>query len=327
MNRRHTLIALFAAVAGRNKAVLAQKPSKVNRVGIFSIGADPANPSTWNPFVDAMREHGYVEGKNLVLVRAFGGGNFDLLDPLMRELIAKQVEVIILSGIRETHAARRATAAIPIVMTQMNADPVAEGLVQSLARPGGNVTGFMFLVPGIYQKYVEILTETIPSATRIASLTSPPNPPPLVRAELNAAAKIRRVQLTIAQVKEPAELEPTLAGLKKDGVGALVVPLDGFMIRHRQALARAVEKVRLPAIYAARSHVDAGGLMAYGTSTPELMRRGAEYVDRILKGANPAELPVQQPTRFELVLNLKAAKNIGITFPPTIMVRADETIQ
>ena len=323
MKRRDTLNALVAFAAALPRFARAQKPAKVHRVGIFSIGADPKNPSSWNPFVEAMRQLGYVEGKNLVLVRAFGNGNFELLDPLMRELLAKRVDVIVLSGIREVRTAHNATATLPIVMTSMNSDPVGEGLVQSLARPGGNVTGFMFLVPGIYQKYVEILTEAVPSATRIASLTSPPNPPPLVRAELEAAAKARRVHLTIAQVKDPADIRPILVRLKKEGIGGLVVPLDGFTIRHRAELARAAEHVGLPAIYASRVSVDAGGLMSYGASAPELQRAGAAYVDRILQGANPGELPVQQPTRFELVVNRKAAKAIGLTLPPTVMVRAD----
>ena len=327
MKRRDSLARLIVLAATLATPAGAQKLAKMHRVGIFSIGADPADPGAWPAFIEAMRKRGYEEGKNLMLVRAFGSGDFDRLDPLMRDLIEKRVEVIILSGIREVRSARQATTKVPIVMTQMPLDPVAEGLVQSLARPGGNITGFMFLVPGMYQKYVEILTEAVPSATRIASLTSPPNPPALVQAELEAAAKLRRVQLTIAQIKDPAEIEPTLTRLKNAGVAGLVVPLDGFMIRHRAVLARAIEKMRLPAIYAARSHVDAGGLMAYGTSTPELMRFSAEYVDRILKGANPADLPVQQPTRFELVVNLKAAKTIDLALPSTIMVRADEVLR
>jgi putative ABC transport system substrate-binding protein len=327
LKRRAALAGLLAFGAAVPPLALAQKSAREYRVGIFSIGTDPARPVAWHPLVDTLHKHGYAEGKNLVLIRAHGGGNFDLVEPLLQDLLAQRPDVIVLSGLREVHAARKKTTTIPIVMTQMPSDPVAEGLVESLARPGGNVTGFMFLIPGIYQKYVELITESVPSATRIATITSPPHPSPLVREELQAAAKIRRVHLTIAQVKDPAEIEPTLARLKKEGVGAMVAPLDGFTIRYRQELARAAANVKLPVIYSTRTHVDAGGLMSYGTSIPDLMRRGAEYVDRILKGAKPAELPVQQPTRFELVLNLKAATALGITFPPTIMVRAEEVIR
>ena len=327
MKRRDWLRASTALVVAAAAPASAQKSGKLHRVGILSIGTDPANPTAWDPFVDAMRKLGYEEGRNLTFVRAFGSGNFDRLEPLMRDLVDKRVDVVVLSGIREVQTARRATTTIPIVMTQMPSDPVAEGLVQSLARPGGNITGFMFLIPGIYQKYVELLTESVPSATRIATLTSPPNPPPLVRAELEAAAKSRRAHLTIVHVKELSEIEPALARLKKDGIGGLVVPLDGFTVRYRHELAQAAEKMKLPAIYADRRHIDAGGLMSYGTSTPDLMRAGAEYVDRILKGASPAELPIQRPTRFQLVVNLNAARALGLTLPSTIMVRADEVVR
>jgi putative ABC transport system substrate-binding protein len=298
--------------------------ARVYRVGIFSIGSDPARPVAWDPFVDAMRRLGYVEGKNLVLVRAHGNGNFDLLEALMRELLSKRVDIIVVSGLREAHAAKRATATIPIVITQMPSNPVAEGLVASLTRPGGNVTGFMFLVPGIYQTYVELLTEAVPSAVRIATITSPPNPTAVVREELLSAAKSRRVQLTLAHVNDPAAIAATLARLKQDGVGGLIVPLDEFTVRYRHEFVDAVEKVRLPAIYATRSHVDAGGLMSYGTTVSDLVIRGADYVDRILRGTSPGNLPVQQPTRLKLVVNLKAAKAVGLVLPSTIMARADE---
>lgn len=184
MNRRDALGAILSLYAALPSIAQAPPKGKVHRVGIFSIGSDPARPVAWDPFVDAMRKLGYAEGKNLALVRAHGGGNFDLTESLVRELIEKRVDVIVVSGIREARAARQATATIPIVMTQMPSDPVAEGLVKSLARPGGNVTGFMMLVPGIYQKYVENLTEAVPSAKKIAALTSPPNPTSVVREEL-----------------------------------------------------------------------------------------------------------------------------------------------
>ena len=326
MNRRDTLGALAAFAAALSRIAQAQVPAKLHRVGVLSVGTDQTNAGVWVPFFDGMRALGYVEGKNVEYVRAFGGGDFNRLKPLVAELVAKRVDVIVVTGTREVRGLRAATSTIPAIMTA-TADPVGEGLVASLARPGGNVTGFTLAVPGMHQKFLELLTETVPSAKRIAAIASAPNPTSQVREELANAAKILGVDLTIAQFKERADIEPVLERLKKDRVGALVAPLDGFTNRYRHELAQVAERLRLPAIYAVREYVEAGGLMSYGPSWPDIRRRAAEYVDRILKGANPADLPVQQPTRFELVLNLKAAKALGLTFPPTITVRADAVIQ
>jgi putative ABC transport system substrate-binding protein len=325
MKRRDTLGA-FVALAALPRFARAQAPTRVYRVGVLSIGTDPASPVVWVPFFDGMRALGYFEGKNVEYVRAYGSGRWDLLKPLVTELIDRRVDVIVLTGAREVHGLLQSTSAIPAFMTA-TIDPVGEGLVASLARPGGNVTGFTLAVPGLHQKFLELLTETVPSVKRIAAIASAPNPVPQVRDELFHAAKILGVSLTIAQFKERADIEPVLARLKKEGVGGLVAPLDGFTNRYRHELAHAAEQLRLPAIYSVREYVEAGGLMSYGPSWPDVRRRAADYVDRILKGARAADLPVQQPTRFELVLNLKAAKAIGLSFPSTIMVRAEAIIQ
>ena len=318
-----TLLSLGVTLAPFGRA---QKPTTLRRVGILSVGTDPANPVVWTPFFDGMRALGYAEGKNVEYVRAFGSGQWERLDPLVKELIERRVEVIVLTGGREVRGLQKANTTIPAVMTATT-DPVGEGLVASLARPGGHVTGFTLAVPGLHQKFLELLTETVPAAKRFAAIASAPNPTPQVREELAQAAKILGVQISIAQLKERAEIEPLLERLKKEGVGGFVAPLDGFTNRYRRELAQAAEKARLPGIYAVREYVEAGGLMSYGPSWPDVRRRAAEYVDKILKGAKAADLPVQQPTRFELVLNLKAAKVLGITFPPTIMVRAEEVIK
>jgi putative ABC transport system substrate-binding protein len=324
MNRRDSLNVLAAGLAFPLWA-RAQKPAKMHKVGILSTGTDPSRPVDWDPFVDAMRALGYIEGKNLVLIRAFAGGKTERLDSLVSDLVEKRVDVIVTTGMREIRALKPA-AGIPAIFTVVT-DPVAEGIVQSLARPGGNATGFTLTTSGLHQKYVELLTESVPSAARIAVIVSAPNPTPPMRDELEAAARIRRVDMIISRIKDGADIEPLLARLKKEGVGGLIAPLDGVTNRYRNELARAAEKVGLPAIYAVREYVLAGGLMSYGPSWPDIRRRAADYVDRILKGAKPADLPVQQPTRFELVLNLKAAKALGLTFPPTVLVRADELIQ
>ena len=299
---------------------------KMHRVGILSVGTDPDNPVVWDPFFEGMRALGYIEGKNVIYARAFANGNFDLLDSLVKEVIEQRVDVVVLTGGREIRGLLRAKTNIPAIMTA-STDPVGEGLVASLARPGGNVTGFTLATPNLHQKFLELLTETIPNAKHIAAIASAPNPTPLVRDELESAAKILRVRISIVQLKERADIEPTLTRLKNEGVGGLIAPLDGLTNRYRHDLARAAEKARLPAIYAVREYVEAGGLMSYGPSWPDIRRGAADYVDRILKGAKASELPVQQPTRLELVLNLKTAKAIGITFPQTILVRADRIIE
>ena len=317
------LVAFTAAWSARAQAPL---KTKIHRVGVLSVGTDPANPVMWNPLFEGMRALGYVEGQNVVYVRAFAGGKWELLDSLVKELVDQRVEVVVVTGGREVRGLQRAGTTIPAVMTA-STDPVGEGLVVTLARPGGNVTGFSLVTPGMHQKFLELLKETVPGLKHVAAIASAPNPTAQVRDELEHAARILGVRIGIAQFKERTDIEPTLTRLKKDGVGGLIVPLDGFTNRYRHELARAAETLKLPAIYAVREYVEAGGLMSYGPSWPEVRRRAAEYVDRIIKGAKAAELPVQQPTRLELVVNLKTAKAMGIEFPPTIMVRVDETIK
>jgi len=298
----------------------------MHRVGILSGGTDAANAGVWNPFFDGMRALGYIEGENVIYVRAFAGGKWELLDSLVKELIHQRVEVIVLTGGREVRGLQRAGTTIPAVMTA-STDPVGEGLVISLARPGGNVTGFSLAIPGMHQKYLELLKEAVPGLKHVAAIASAPNPTAQVRDELDQAARILGVRVSIAQFKERTDIEPTLARLKNEGVNGLIAPIDGFTNRYRHELAAAAETLRLPGIYAVREYVEAGGLMSYGPRWAEVRQRAAEYVDRILKGAKAAELPIQQPTRFELVVNMRTAKALGIALPPTILVRVDDTIK
>jgi putative ABC transport system substrate-binding protein len=317
------LLSLFVAP----RAAGAQEP-RVYQVGLVSIGSAPdsvRNP-LWQAFVEAMRQANYVEGRNLVVKHAFAGGQPDRLADLVAGLVRTKVDVIVTTSTRETLMAKRATSQIPIVMT-LTPDPVGQGLVGSLARPGGNVTGLTSLVPGLSQKYVELLREMTPSASRFAVVTGPPNPIPEIRTDLQVAARQLGLALSFTPVKTPDEFDEILASARKQGARGVVVPLDAVTYLHRKAFVQVVLKHRLPAIYWARDYVEDGGLMAYSASLTELGRQAATFVDKILKGARPADLPIQQPTKFDLVINLKTAKALGLTIPQTLLLRADHVIE
>ena len=304
----------------------AQSTSKVYQVGLLSIGSDPTWRIPWKPFVEAMGDLGYVEGRNLVIRAAFADGNPERLPALVAELINAKVDAIVTTGPRETAAAKRATTVIPIVMTVVP-DPVAQGFVASLSRPGGNVTGLTSVVPGLGQKYVELLHEAIPSATRFAVVASLPNPLPETRQELEVAGRLLGITVSVARVSGPDDFDGVLARAKRDGAAGIIASNDGVTWRHRKSLVQVAFKHRLPAIYWAREYVTEGGLMTYSASVADLRRRAATYVDKILKGATPADLPVEQPATFELVINLKAARALGLTIPPSLLLRADQVIE
>jgi putative ABC transport system substrate-binding protein len=274
-----------------------------------------------------MRGLGYVEGKNLAVEGAFAAGQSERLPALLAELGRKGVDVIVTSGTRETLAAKQVTATTPIVMTYLPTDPVAAGRVASLARPGGNVTGLTLLTPGLSQKYAELLKEAVSGARRFAVVASPPNPIPADRQDMEAAAKTLGMSLTIAHVRSAGDLEPTIRRLKQERVDGIICPIDAVTLLHRRDIVRLAAMHRMPAIYGVRDYVEGGGLMAYGASLPHLRRRAAAYVDKILKGAKPADLPVEQPTKFELVINLKTAQALGLMLPPTLLFQADEVIR
>jgi len=322
-SRRVFIAAVAGSLLGAPRAGRAQEAGKTYTVGLVSIGTDPGQSSLWQSFIDGMRERGYVEGRNLVVKRAFG--NSDRLAGMLAELVAARVDAIVTTGPRETRTARRATATIPIVMTFVE-DPVAEGFVKSLAQPGTNVTGLTSLVPGLSQKYVELLNEALPTARRFGVVATR-DPVPENRHELEAAVKARGLTLSFLVVSEPVDFDTTLARAKRDGATGIIAPVDGVTFRHRRALVEAALKHRLPGIYWAREYGEAGGLMTYGASLADLRRHAAIYVDKILRGAKPAELPIEQPTKFDLVINLKTAKALGLTIPPSLLVRADQVIE
>ena len=313
------------ALLGGVLTAQAQQP-KVHRVGVLTIGTDPKNTARIQPFFDAMRELNYVEGRNLVLTRAYGDGNFERLPAFVEEMVNAKVDVILTAGTREVQALKKAGITKPIVMFFVD-DPVAEGFVKSLARPGGNITGVTSVVPGLVQKYVELLREVIPSADRFAIVHSPPLPRPHARKDFEAAGHTLKAAISILQVSDPQHYADAFARARQSGVDGIIAPIDGNTLRHRQTLVRTALEQKLPAIYGDRVYVDVGGLMSYGSSLRYRLQRAAAYVDRILRGANPAELPVEQPARFELVINMKTAKALGIKIPRSLLTRADEVIE
>ena len=305
----------------------AQQAASVYQIGLLTLGSDPTRSEFWQKFLQAMHELNYVEGRNLIVRRAFADGKADRLPGLVADLVQAKVDVIVTTSTQETAAAKRASSTIPIVMT-VAPDPVEQGLVASLAQPGGNVTGLTSMAPGASQKFVELLRETVPSASRFAVLATGPNAPPReIRHELQTAARQVGVTLSFIEIKNADDLDPTLARAKKYGAGGIIAPLGAFTYAHRAKLVHLALKHRLPGIYWVRDYVEAGGLMSYGANPGDVGRRAAYFVDRILKGARPADLPVEQPTKFELVINLKTAKALGLTIPQTLLQRADEVIQ
>ena len=278
-------------------------------------------------FRQGLRELGWVEGQNLLIEYRFAQGRLDRLPDLAAELVRLKVDLIVAQATPGAAAAKRATKTIPIVMVPVG-DPVALGLIASLARPGGNMTGVSLGGLAIVGKQLEVLHEIAPTRRRVTFLLNPANPTlPLATRDGNAAAQSLGLQLQHREARGPDELESAFAMMAKERTEALVVMADTMFVLHRQRLADLALRARLPAAYGWREHVEAGGLVSYGPSLRDLFRRGAMFVDRILKGAKPGDLPVEEPTKYELLINLKAAKALGLTVPSSLLLRADQVIE
>jgi putative ABC transport system substrate-binding protein len=305
----------------------AQQPAKVLRIGYLNAASVYSEVARNEAFQQGLRELGYVEGKNIVIEWRSADEKPDRLPRLAAELVRLNVNVIVTSGSSVTRAAKAATHTIPIVMAQDN-DPVGNGFVASLARPGGNITGLATLAPEISGKRLELLKEIVPKLSRVAVLgtsTAPSNAQNLKELELAAGAL--GVKLQYLDVLSSKDIETAFRAADKGRADAVFAAGGPVLASQRIQIADLAVKSRLPAIYWRSDFVEAGGLMSYGVSLPDLDRRAATYVDKILKGAKPAELPVEQPTKFELVINLKAAKQIGLTIPPNVLARADRVIK
>jgi putative ABC transport system substrate-binding protein len=330
--RAYTLIALLILLPALLVAPLAagaQQAAKVARIGFLSAATSGVSPSPLDALRQGLRELGWVEGQNIAIDYRFAEGKSDRLPDLAAELVRLKVDIIVAEATQGVAAAKNATETIPIVMLNGSADPVGLGFIASLARPGGNVTGLSYSVgPGIAGKGLELLKEIVPKVRRVAILSNPASlVQPLFIREVNGAARSLGVQLQLLEVRGPNEFEGAFAAMAKERVGALLVVADAVFIFHRTRLADLAARSRLPAAYGVRSSVEAGGLMSYGPSVRDSFRRSATFVDKILKGAKPGDLPVEQPTKFELVINLKAAKALGLTIPQSMLQRADEVIQ
>ncbi len=316
-------------LSGSLGTAAAQRPEKVPRVGYLNPGSssDPVRQRRLEALRQGLRELGYVEGQNIALEPRWAEGKLDRYPALAADLVRSQVDVIVAWSGAATKAAQEATRTIPIVMSLVN-DPVGSGLVASLARPGGNVTGTTVMAPDVVGKRLGLLKEVVPKVSRVAVLQHPDNPASaaLVR-EAEAAAQALGVRLHILGVRNSAEIDSAFAAMTRERAGALMTLSDAIFDTQRRQIAELAAKRRLPTSLGTREQVEAGALMAYGTNFLALERRAATYVDKILKGAKPADLPVEQPTKFELVLNLRTAKALGLTFPSSILVRADSVIE
>jgi putative ABC transport system substrate-binding protein len=305
----------------------AQQPTKIPRIGYLATNSLSVISARVEAFRQGLRELGYVEGKNIVIEWRFAEDKPDRLPALLDELVRLKVDVIVSGGPLPTRAAKEATTTIPIVMTN-DGDPVGTGIVASLARPGGNITGLSTLGPELSGKRLEILKETVPRLSRVAVLeTSTIAGNAQVLKETELAAEALKVKLQYLDVLDPKEIETAFRAAKKGRAEAVLVLPSGVLNSQRTQIVEIVVKNRLPAIYPNSLWVDAGGLMTYSTSITDLDRRAATYVDKILKGRTPADLPVEQPMRFEFIINLIAAKKIGLTIPPNVLVRADKVIR
>ncbi len=307
----------------------AQQPTHVHRIGVLWGGTIPGRDPFVGAFLEGMRALGYVEGQNLVMEYRAAAGHYERFPALAAELVRLQAEVIVTQGTPAALAAKDATTTIPIVMVGVG-DPVGSGLVASLARPGGNITGLSNLSTELVRKQLEFLKDVRPTVSRVAVLWNPANPAShlMVRAA-DVAAQALGVQLHLVEARGrgPDAFDSAFAAMTSAHVGALLVLADNIFFEHRRRLAELAAMSHLPTMHQNRALVEAGGLISYAANPPDGWRRGATYVDKILKGAKPADLPVEQPTKFELVINLKTAQALGLTLPPKVLFQADEIIR
>ena len=328
MKRKIINLALCAVLFALCSSAEAQQPKKIAKVGFFLASTPAAAAHNVEAFRQGMRELGYVEGKTFVLELRYGEARAERIVEFARELVGLKMDVIVASTDVAIAAVKRETQTIPIVMA-ISSDPVGTGFVASLARPGGNVTGNSTISPELSGKRLELLREVVPGLSRVAFLWNPDvRGAVLDYKETEGAAGSLHLQLQSVEVVRAEDLDRAFSAVTKERAQALIMPAAnpvGFA--NRGQIASFAQKNRLPSMYAQREYVDAGGLMSYGPSTPDLFRRAATYVDKILKGTKPADLPVEQPMKFELVINLKTAKQIDLTIPPNVLARADTVIK
>ena len=327
MKKKITVLTLSAMLFALCHPVEAQQPARIHRIGILS----PVSGSVFSARVEAfrqrLRELGYVEGKNILIEYRYAEGKGERLPDLAAELVRLKVDIIVTLGPSATLAAKKASGTIPIVIASA-ADPVGSGLVSSLAQPGGNITGLSLMAPDLDGKRLELLKEAVPKVARVAFLWQPGSTRgDQALTKMEAAAKALGLKLLSLEVRSLDDFEGAFARAKKDGAEALITTTGGRINTQQRRVLDFAAKNRLPAIYHYSEFVEAGGLMSYGPDNTDLWRRAATYVDKILKGTKPADLPVEQAMKFEFIVNLKAAKQIDLTIPPNVLARADRVIK
>jgi ABC-type uncharacterized transport system substrate-binding protein len=327
MNRREFITLLGGAAVAWPLVARAQQAGKVWRIGILDTTSVALNAANFDALRQGLRQHGYIEGQNLVIDYRSADGRVERFPDLAAELVHLKVDLIVTRGTPAVVAVKNATKTIPVVMAA-SGDPIGAGVVAGLARPGANVTGLSAFVTELQAKRLELLKELVPGINRIAALlnmSSPATPPQWEQTK--AAARTLAIEPQLLDVRKPEDLNRAFETAIRQRAEALVVGINALTQANRRPIADLATKHRLPAIYASREFVDAGGLVAFGVNYPDLYRRAATYVDKILKGAKPADLPIEQPTKFEMVINLKTAKALGLDVPPTLLARADKVIE
>jgi putative tryptophan/tyrosine transport system substrate-binding protein len=325
VDRRTFAASIVLGVLAEPFAARAQRGSKIHRVGYLNLRSGPNAQD--EAFVAQLRELGYVEGHNLIIDYRWAAENEEWLPALATELVALKVELIVTSATPAVNAAKRATGTIPIVMAAV-ADPVGSGLVASLGHPGGNVTGMTLLSTDLAGKRLQLVREILPRAKRIAVLAlGGLSATPLLHTALRDAGQPMHKELDTQRVTKPEELPGAFTEFQRAGAHALIVQVSPFTLDQRETIVEQAAQHHLPAMYDVRAFVDVGGLVAYGPDLATMYRRAASYVDRIFKGAKPGDLPIEQPTKFEFIINLKTAKALGLSIPQSLLLRADEVIQ
>jgi putative tryptophan/tyrosine transport system substrate-binding protein len=326
MKKAITVLTLCALLFALCLPAAAQQPAKVPRIGFLASSGSGPDPR-FKAFEQGLRELGYIEGKNIVIEYRYSEGSSDRLTELTADFVRRKVDVIVTGSTIAVRAAKKLTETIPVVMTGTG-DPVGTGLVANLSRPGGNVTGLSSVGPDLNTKRLELLKETVAGASRVAVLFNGANPSNVAALkEVEIAARALGVQIQSSDVRDADGFERAFDAATRQRANAVLVQRDPLNNAHPTRIVALAAKSKLPGMYPGIEYVDAGGLMSYGVSSTDLYRRAATYVDKILKGAKPADLPVEQPTKFEFIINLKAAKQIGLTIPPNVLARADRVIR
>jgi putative ABC transport system substrate-binding protein len=307
----------------------AQQPGKVVRIGVLA-NTPPTTPEVarnWEAFRHGLGEHGWVEGQNLVIEYRWAAGQVERSPSLAAEVVSLKPDLIVAASTHGARAAKQATSTIPTVMIYVS-DPIGEGLIASLARPGGNITGPAFGVgQDIVGKLLELVKEAVPTVARVGVLVYPDSSSAAYLRSAQVAGQVLGVKLHVVEVQRPTELEGAFGAMTRERAGAFLVLPHSFAFAHARRIVELAAKSQLPAVYPYRESVEAGGLMAYGANAPDMFQRAATYVDKIFKGAQPGDLPIEQPTKFELVINLQTAKALGLTIPQSLLVRAEEVIR